>query len=251
MLYPRAMQPRALAVRLARTGALVLLLAAGVQWAVPRFLPHLVGNTVFLREEFSHPAKYEAGGWTVAGRTFFATKVDCTGLARVRAASGRNLLAGAALDGPCGWVFVPHLGDKSARDRAASGGRCFRLDRPEEQIYQEIRVAELASSIDRGEVELDLAGRLRSSKDALPEIAAEAFTGSERDRTVLGTLVVRPPAAAAGDWQPLAGRFLLPPGTRGLRVILRRGTPGRGAVFFDDLSAVPLRSFAAPAIPRG
>jgi len=66
------MGSRGLAVRIARTALLVLLLAGGVQWAVPRFLPRLIGNTVFLREEFLHPAKYEAGGWTIAGRTFFA-----------------------------------------------------------------------------------------------------------------------------------------------------------------------------------
>jgi hypothetical protein len=242
----RSMDRRRLAFRIARTTLLVLVLASGVRWAVPRFLPRLVGDTVFLREEFIHPAKYEAGGLTIAGHTFFARTADCTALTRERAVSGRNLLAGPALDDPCGWTFVPHLGDKEERDRSASGGRCFRLRRAEEQIYQDIPLEALAPSVDRGEVEIDLAGRLRSAGGALPDLVAEAFQGSDGDRTVLGTLVVRP-SSPSQSWQPLSGRFLLPPGTRGLRVILRR-SQGRGAVFFDDVSAVPLRSFIAPGL---
>lgn len=229
-------------LRVARTVFFVFWFAFALQWLIPRVVPRLFGDEIFLREEFFHPAVYPVGGLTVAGRTLGGSTVDCSGLKRPRVGLGVNLLANPALDAPCGWGFAPHLGDKVDADSTASGGYCFRVE-GESYAFQDVALGALAPSIDRGETVLAVSGRIRSAPESDPRIVVQAASRDGGDWTVLaGTLATGP--ERGGRWREFSRSVELPQGTRVLRVIL--GTAGgRGTVRFDDVSAVVRRSFTA------
>lgn len=227
-------------MRVLRTVFFVVWFAFALHWAIPRVVPRLVGDRLFLREEFFHPATYRVGGLTIGGRTFGGSTVDCSGMKRVPAAFGVNLLANPGLDGPCGWGFAPHLGGKVAADSTASGGYCFRVE-GESYAFQDVALGALAPWIDRGEAPVSVSGRFTSDRGVDARVIIQAATHDGADWTALsGTPVPGPDRGRR--WREFSRSVEVPPGTRTLRVILG-AAGGQGAVRFDDVSAVVRRSF--------
>lgn len=221
-----------------RVAALVAVIAA-IGWRfLPRLLVKAVGDRIYLREEFVHPATYRSGGVTVLGFSFGERVVDCSRMERPRAGIGRNLLAGADLDEECGWSFIPYLGGKVQPDKTAGGGVCFCLREGGEQIIQQVDLTPLAEIVDRGELRVILSGRV---KGVGAELVCDQLSQSEPLYPSRGAYHQQQ-ESRENEWRPTALGGDVFHGTRALRVTMRRGA-GERALFgadacFDDLSLV-------------
>lgn len=222
--------------RALRVVTLIAVIAA-IGWRfLPRLLVKIVGDRIYLREEFIYPTTYRSGGFTLLGFSFGERTADCSRMERPRAAIGRNLLVGAGLDDECGWIFIPHLGGKIQPDRTAGGGVCFCLREEGEQIIQEVDLTPLAEIIDRGELRVILSGRVRGGR---ADLACDQLSQAEPRYPSRGAYRRQQESPETGWHRTALGGDLFD-GTRALRVTLRRGV-GQSALFgpdacFDDLS---------------
>lgn len=178
-------------------------------------------------EDFTQPLRYD--------------RFDCAGVKAPPPALGINLLANPGLEGPCGWAFIPALGEALKSQGPFAGNHCFGLDEEESMIFQEVDLSSLSQAIEPGRCTVTFSGRMRAGKSR--EIGNPYLWGyamRERDRGWVHLSGFQP--VTVTSWTAASRSWPLPAGTRWIRIQLMRnsiaGESGSNIAYFDDVSLV-------------
>jgi len=209
-----------LAFRVAGVAVLAVLSA----WLLVRETPARVSDAI---EDFTRPYRYSG--------------FDCSNVQPPAPALGANLLANPGLEDPCGWAFIPGLGDTLQSRKPFAGKYCFGLEEVGDLAFQEVDVSSLAGALQSGPCTVTFSARVRAGKsqqDGNPYLWGYAMR--ERDRGWVYLNGLKP--VTMETWTQASRTWPLPAGTRWIRIQLMRslinGVGASNAAYFDDVSMI-------------